>query len=50
MKKLIRHCPYYGLEHLVLIRMGFKEMHCLFVDDTVFVRMELWMEVTNATV
>lgn len=47
MKKLVWHCPQYGLEHLILIKMGFKETHAVFADDTVFIRMEYWMEVVR---
>lgn len=34
----VYYCPYYGLEHLCLIKQGWKELHCLFIDGSVWIK------------
>lgn len=38
MVKLVYYCPYLGLEHLMLIRRGWQEHHCLFIDNEVWIK------------
>lgn len=45
MKKLVYFAPQYGLVHLCLIKMGWKECHALFVDDEVVIKMEKWFTI-----
>ncbi len=39
--RYVYYCPYYGLEHLMLIRQGWKEHHCLLIEG------EVWIKVSN---
>lgn len=39
MKKLVWYCPYLEVEHLCLLRCGWEEHHCLFVDGVVMIKM-----------
>lgn len=45
MKKLVYYCPYYGLVHLCLIRMGWEEHHCLYVGEERMIKMVTYVPV-----
>ena len=37
--RYVYYAPYYGLEHLMLLKRGWKELHCIYIEDQVFIKM-----------
>lgn len=40
MHKLVYFVPEYSMAHLILIRAGWKQLHALFIEGEIWVKME----------
>lgn len=37
--RYVYYTKYYGLEHLMLLKRGWKEHHCLYADGEILIKM-----------
>jgi len=49
MKRLVYYVPEYSLAHLILIRAGWKQLHGLFIEGEIWIKMESCYELEPFT-